>query len=263
MIDSMNSIKTFFPDRIAANKSYESHMLKEYIQCQILEYISKQPEAVNMDFIGGSNLRIVHDINRFSEDLDFDCKDMNSDMFEILTERIYRFLNDSGYHVIARDAESDKITAIRKSIYFPELLFSLGISGYRQQKFLLKIEMQDQGVTYPSKTEFINRCGFVFPLRTAPIDTLCAMKVNTVLTRGKGRDYYDLMFLLQRTKPDFYYLEIKAGIANWHQMIARLTDVAEETNLFHKSRDFEHLLFDKNDAKRILLFREFIKNLAA
>lgn len=249
MIDSMNSIKTFFPDRIAANKSYESHMLKEYIQCQILEYISKQPEAVNMDFIGGSNLRIVHDINRFSEDLDFDCKDMNSDMFEILTERIYRFLNDSGYHVIARDAESDKI--------------SLGISGYRQQKFLLKIEMQDQGVTYPSKTEFINRCGFVFPLRTAPIDTLCAMKVNTVLARGKGRDYYDLMFLLQRTKPDFHYLEIKAGIANWHQMIARLTDVAEETNLFHKSRDFEHLLFDKNDAKRILLFREFIKNLAA
>lgn len=187
---------------------------------------------------------------------------MTADAFEMLVDRVIRYLGDSGYDAVARERESDRINAFRKSIYFPELLFNLGISGYRQQRFLLKIEMQDQGVDYPSHTEFINCCGFLFPLRTAPIDTLCAMKVYTVLDRGKGRDYYDLMFLLQRMKPDYHYLSLKAGITNQEQMINRLMDAADASDLANKKRDIEHVVFDKNRADRILFFKEFLQSLA-
>ena len=32
------------------------------------------------------------------------------------------------------------------------------------------------------------------------------MKLSALLTRGKGRDFYDAIFLLQRTEPDYPFL---------------------------------------------------------
>ncbi len=66
MIESIDNIRIFFPPVIAQNKAFDSMMLKEYIQCQVLSYLSRHPDAVRMTFIGGTCLRLVHGINRFS-----------------------------------------------------------------------------------------------------------------------------------------------------------------------------------------------------
>ncbi len=34
-------------------------------------------------------------------------------------------------------------------IHFPELLFDLGLSGHKEERFLIKVESQDQGIVYP------------------------------------------------------------------------------------------------------------------
>ena len=236
-------------------------ILKEYIQCQALEYLSRQPEAAEMYFIGGTCLRLVHGINRFSEDLDFDCKNLDQDKFLRLTDNLAAYLIKSGYKVEVKDKESDKLTAFRRSIYFPELLYSMHLSGYRDKRFLLKVEAQDQKIDYPFETVFLNRCGFLFPLKVAPISVLCAMKVMAVLNRGKGRDFYDLMFLLQRTEPDYSFLEQKRGISDKSQLNAELIKTVETTDLSRKCRDFEHLLIEKTEAERILRFGDLVKNL--
>ncbi|HBP38809.1 MAG TPA: hypothetical protein DD640_08745 [Clostridiales bacterium] len=161
----------------------------------------------------------------------------------------------------SKDKKNDKLTAFRRSIYFPELLYSMHLSGYREQRFLLKVKTQDQGIEYPLETVFLNRCGFLFPLKVAPISILCAMKVMTVFTRGKGRDFYDLMFLLLRTEPDYRFLEQKNGICNKSQLIAELIKTAEATDLSRRYHDFEHLLIEKADAERILRFGDLVKSL--
>ncbi len=190
---------------------------------------------------GGTNdfhwrhlLRLVHGINRFSEDLDFDCKNLNQAQFLHMTDHLLTYLEKYGYRVEAKDRESDKLTAFRRSITFPELLYSLGVSGYREQRFLLKVKTQDQGIEYTSETVFLNRCGFLFPLRVAPIAVLCAMKVLDVLKRGNGRDFFDLMFLLQRTEPDYGFLEQKCGIGSKAQLISELLNKAGATDLSRK-----------------------------
>ncbi|MFA7206134.1 MAG: nucleotidyl transferase AbiEii/AbiGii toxin family protein [Saccharofermentanales bacterium] len=258
MIGSIDSIRIFFPQAIAQNKAFDAMILKEYMQCQVLEYLSRHTDASGMTFIGGTCLRLVHDINRFSEDLDFDCKGLKYEHFLRLTDDLVSFLGKSGYRVEAKDKESDKLTAFRRSIYFPELLFSLNLSGYRQKRFLLKLETQDQGIDYPAETVFLDRCGFLFPLRVAPIAVLCAMKVSAVLDRGKGRDFYDLIFLLQRTEPDYGFLELKCGISSKAQLISELVERAGVVDFSLKRRDFEHLLIDKADSERIMWFKEFV-----
>jgi len=40
-----------------------------------------------------------------------------------------------------------------------------------------------------------------------------------------------------------------------------LWEVLKKVDLSHKSRDFEHLVFDKKNVRRILLFEDFVKNL--
>jgi predicted nucleotidyltransferase component of viral defense system len=177
---------------------------------------------------------LVHGINRFSEDLDFDCKNLNQAQFLHMTDHLLTYLEKYGYRVEAKDRESDKLTAFRRSITFPELLYSLGVSGYREQRFLLKVKTQDQGIEYTSETVFLNRCGFLFPLRVAPIAVLCAMKVLDVLKRGNGRDFFDLMFLLQRTEPDYGFLEQKCGIGSKAQLISELLNKAGATDLSRK-----------------------------
>lgn len=69
-MESMDSIRMFYPPVIAENKAFNPMILNEYIQCQTLEYLSRQPDTAGMAFIDGTCLRLVHGINRFSEDLD-------------------------------------------------------------------------------------------------------------------------------------------------------------------------------------------------
>jgi predicted nucleotidyltransferase component of viral defense system len=261
MIESIDNIRIFYSPAIAQNKAFDPMILKEYIQCQTLEYLSRQPDAAAMAFIGGTCLRLVHGINRFSEDLDFDCKNLDHTRFLQLTDNLLVYLEKSGYKVEAKDKESEKLTAFRRSIYFPELLYSMHLSGHREQRFLLKVETQDQEIEYPLETVFLNRCGLLFPLKVAPIAVLCAMKIMAVLNRGKGRDFYDLMFLLQRTEPDYGFLEQKNGICNKAQLITELTKKVGSTDLSRKRRDFEHLLIEKSDADRIQWFGDLVRNL--
>jgi len=38
------------------------------------------------------------------------------------------------------------------------------------------------------------------------------MKIAAMLTRAKGRDFYDLMFLLSQSQPDYDFLSKRCGV---------------------------------------------------
>ena len=76
---------------------------------------------------------------------------------------------------------------------------------------------------------------------------------------GKGRDFYDLMFLLGQTKPDYDFLEKRTGIKNAAEFKSEVKNRLKNTDLKIKTKDFEHLLFNKENNKRILRFEEFFE----
>lgn len=254
-------IKNFFPDDWKIIPGRQKYMLKEYLQLMILDFLSTSSYLRKITFIGGTNLRLVKGIDRFSEDLDFDCKEFSKEDFIQMTDSILTFLQRSGLKAEARDKNNEKLKAFRSNIYFPEYLFELGLSGYKDERLLIKIESQDQEIMYPQKMVNIKGCGFFFPFPVPPDEVLCAMKISALLSRSKGRDFYDVMFLMAQTHPDYGYLSAKCDIHNLPELKMAFSKILEVVNLEHKSKDFEHLLFQKRNSKRILSFKEFADSL--
>lgn len=79
------------------------------------------------------------------------------------------------------------------------------------------------------------------------------------MSRQKGRDFYDVMFLLGLTEPDYNFLSAKCGIDNWNQLKQKLFAMLNKVNLSQKAKDLEHLLFLKKNSNRILGFKEFLE----
>lgn len=259
MID-LKYISGFYPLSFRENPNYAKHMVKEYIQLMVLDYLSTTPFIKKLTFIGGTNLRLVKGIDRWSEDLDFDCRDMTAEEFKHMADEIVEFLRRSGVNAVPKDKASPKLTAFRSNIYFPQLLFNLQLSGHKDERFLLKIEAQDQGVGYEPQTVDISGCGFFFPIPVPPDGVLLSMKLSALLSRAKGRDFYDTMFLWSQTSPDWDFLKTRAGIENLDELKNAINTLLETTDLDIKKKDFEHLLFNSTNSNRILRFGPFLSS---
>lgn len=260
MID-IDYIRSFFPTAIARESRFGRYMLKEYLQLLILDHLSTTPYINKVSFIGGTNLRLIQGIDRFSEDLDFDCKYLSEAEFVAMTDSVVHYLRQNNIDVETRDKPNPKLTAFRRNLYFPEMLFNLGLTGHREERLLLKIEAQDQGVLYQPVVESINRMGFFFGVQVPPQDVLCAMKFAAILSRQKGRDFYDAIFLLSKTKPNMAFLSARAGISSIDELKEAIKERLQDIDLNQKKRDFSHLVFNEMNAERILQFPKIVNKL--
>jgi len=199
--------------------------------------------------------------DKFSEDLDFDCKELSKDEFIKMTNGIIQFLERSGLRVETRDKDNPKLTAFRRTIYFPEFLFDLGLSGHTDERFLIKVESQDQEINYKPVIADIKGCGFFLSIPVPSDGVLCSMKIAAMLARAKGRDFYDLMFLLSQTTPDYDFLQKRCGISNLQEFKDATYKLLETVDLNKKQKDFEHLLFNKANSQKILRFGYFVNSL--
>ena len=257
----IEQIKNYFSPQIRDNAVFYKHMIKEYLQLMILDYLSSAPYVQKTVFIDGTNLRLVKGIDRFSEDIDFDCKDLSENEFMEMTDNIILFLARSGWRVETKHKDNSKLTAFRRNIHFPELLFDMQLSGHKEERFLIKVESQDQGIKYEPVITDISGCGFFFPFPVPSDGVLCSMKIAAMLARSKGRDFYDLMFLLAQTKPDYDFLAKRCGISNLQEFKKAVNQRLKTVDLKVKQRDFEHLLFNKASSEKILRFGDFVNTL--
>jgi predicted nucleotidyltransferase component of viral defense system len=254
-------IENFFSERIKSNPLHKKYMIKEYLQLLILDFLSTSTYVRKLAFIGGTNLRLVKGIDRFSEDLDFDCTDFSRDEFKSMSESVILFLKRNGLDVVEKLPQGDKLKAYRSNLYFPELLFGLGLSGHREERFLIKIESQNQNFNYSAKLANIKACGFFFSFPVPPDEVLCSMKISAMLSRQKGRDFYDVMFLLSQTTPDYNFLTEKCGIGNINELKASVKEMIKTINLNDKKRDFEHLIFESRNSEKVLRVGDFFDSL--
>lgn len=253
-------LKNFYPGYIGDNPQFRKYILKEYFLLTIPDYLSSSTYIKRLSFIGGTSLRLTKGIDRFSEDLDFDCKDYPESVFSDMVAEVINFLRRNGLKVEMKENRR-RLNAFRSNLIFPGLLYELGLTNHREERFLIKLECQDQQYDYENQLTDIKGYGYFFPMPVPPLSVLCSMKIAAMLERQKGRDFYDVMFLLSQALPDFGYLNNKIGISNIEQLKRKVTDVADRIDLKNKVRDFEHLLFNKNNSKRILRVKEFFEGI--
>lgn len=258
---SLDIIKNYYPPYLRENAGFYKYIVKEYILLMILDFLSSSSYVKKIAFIGGTSLRLIRGIDRFSEDLDFDCKDFSERDFIDMSNDVVHYLQRNGFNAEIK-VNKKELKAFRCNIVFPQLLFDLNLTGHKEEKFLIKLECQDQLFNYKTELVNIKGCGFYFPFPVPPISVVCSMKIAAMLNRKKGRDFYDVMFLLSQTLPDFNYLNAKLGIANLEQLKIRVGELIEKVELKNKVRDFEHLLFHRTNAQKIERIKEFLDELS-
>jgi len=171
-------------------------VLREYLQARILQQIALSGSMTSIAFHGGTALRFLYALPRYSEDLDFALERAREDFsFEGMLERAVRGFEREGYAVdlkLMRDR-----TAVRKAyLKFPGLLHEMELSPHDSQVISIKIEV-DTNPPSGAVCEISEVRRYALA-RVYHHDraSLYAGKLAAVLMRQytKGRDLYDLMW---------------------------------------------------------------------
>lgn len=174
------------------------NVLREYLQAAILASLQRSGAMIPLAFHGGTALRFLFSIRRFSEDLDFALERSEAGYdFRGYVERVRGDLDREGYEVeIAR--ERDTRTVHSAFVRFPGLLFEVGLSGHPMQALSVKLEVDTHPPAGAVTTTTVLRRHVLLQLHHHDRASLLAGKLHAVLQRPypKGRDFYDLLWYL-------------------------------------------------------------------
>lgn len=171
--------------------------MREYLQARILQSLQEDGAWTSIAFMGGTSLRFLYRLPRFSEDLDFALEDPSAGFdFAHLIESARARFEREGYRTEAKVAT--KTTVNKAFIRFPGLEHEMGVSPHPDKVFSVKLEVDTRpptgaGLEVTTVRRFVT-------LRLAHHDkpSLLAGKVAALLCREwlKGRDVYDLVWYL-------------------------------------------------------------------
>ena len=153
----IEQIRNYFPVQIRGNSSFDKYMLKEYLQLMILDYLSSTPTIQKMVFIGGTNLRLVKGIDRFSEDLDFDCKELSKEEFVEMTNvdcLAVAFGTTHGVYLTEPKLDLPRVARLREATNIPLVMH--GGSGVSDEDYAVAIE---NGICKVNYYTYMNTAG--------------------------------------------------------------------------------------------------------
>jgi predicted nucleotidyltransferase component of viral defense system len=254
---SLLNIEKYYPIN---EQPFKKNILREYLQYKILEIIFNSKIGQNLSFIGGTILRIVYNNSRFSEDLDFDNFGLTEKEFTFLADEIKNGLELQGYKVEIKNVFKG---AYRSYIKMPNILFNNNMSNLENEKILIQIDTTPQAFDYVRDLKILNKFDVFTQVYATPLDILLSQKIYAALnrSRAKGRDFFDIVFLLPQTKPNYEYLEKKLGIRNSQELKAELISKTMKLDFNELAKDVEPFLINANDSKKVKMFIPYIQSL--
>ena len=238
---------------------FRRSILREYLQYKILQIIFDSAFSSKLIFLGGTALRIVHQNSRFSEDIDFDNLNLTEKDFNKITEIVKKSLEYEGYQVEIKNVHKG---AYRCYLRIPHLLFDYKLSNHFEEKLLIQLDTQAQGFDYQPMRYLLNKFDVLTEVLVTPPATLLAQKIYTAYhrPRPKGRDFYDILFLLGRTTPDYKYLTQKIAIKDAEELKTFFKIKNPELDFKALAKDVAPFLFNPQDVTKIEKFAQIIES---
>jgi hypothetical protein len=177
-----------------ADPAEKLNLLREYVQAMVLRSLHESEAFVSLAFVGGTALRFVHGLPRFSEDLDFSLVAKDAYTPEKWMKKVKHDLQLSGFD--AKVSWNDRSTVHKSWIKVAGVLKEAGLAGRPEQNLSIKLEIDSRPPAGAiSETGIINRHALL-SLRYYDLPSLMAGKVHALMTRKypKGRDWYDLVW---------------------------------------------------------------------
>jgi len=174
------------------------NVLREYLQAHALYSLQSVRAFERIAFVGGTALRFLYGLPRYSEDLDFSLADAEGYSFVHLLDRVEADLINAGFDVTVHLHEGEPVHSA--FVRLSGLLYEACLSPHRTEKLSVKIEIDTRPPAGAMmETTLINR-HFLVALLHYDIPSLMAGKLHALLSRPytKGRDIYDLLWYLSR-----------------------------------------------------------------
>lgn len=249
----LDQIKQFFPVEL---RTKEKELLREYLQYEILKLVFEGKYAHRYTFLGGTCLRIGYNSNRFSEDLDFDNVDLTQAEFEDTAARIKRGLELIGFEV---EISFTYKGAFHCKVRFPSLLYKFDISPHKEAKLLVKLDTEKQHYEYERALIPISKCGVQTDILAVPLSLLGSQKIAAIMgrKRAKGRDYFDLYFILQQTGLDYRYLEDRFKVSDADELRSMVSNHIAELDFDQLAEDVKPFLFEVKDVEVVRNFQAY------
>lgn len=172
------------------------------VPARILGVLQRVGAMIPLAFQGGTALRLLYAIPRYSEDLDFALEREPSQYdLRAYVRAIRAELTAEGYTVTLKVKEARVVH--NAFIGFVGLLHELGLSPHRTEVLSVKIEVDTKPPTGAVLTTSIVRRHITLRLQHHDRASLLAGKLHALLQRSypKGRDIYDLFWYL--SDPDW------------------------------------------------------------
>lgn len=182
------------------DRNQKANIMREYLQVYALRAMFEKGRFAQLAFVGGTAFRFIYELPRFSEDLDFSLTNANSyDFINMLSEMEQSFKKANYEIVIKHNKDKTVNSAFLK---FPDLMYLSGLSLRQNQNISIKIEVDTNPPSGASvTTSLVNK---YFPITFSHYDlpSLFAGKLHAIFSRAyvKGRDYFDLVWILSRHK---------------------------------------------------------------
>jgi len=243
------------------------HLVKEDLHLIILKTIYDIGMFGHLAFVGGTALRILFDLRRFSEDLDFSLIRGKGYNFIKFSRAIEYQLKKYGFDV---DVKKNDLRIVQRILVrFKNILMILGLSDMREQKLSVGIEIDARPPKgWETDISLISKM-FVFTVTHYDIASLYATKIHACFFRKyvKGRDFYDLVWYLgKKILPNLILLNNAIAQTESKKIVVTETNFREfllekmiKVDFAKVRKDVERFLVDKGELK--LLNKELIKEL--
>jgi len=180
--------------REVADPAQKLNLLREYLQSQILRSLHESEAFVSLSFVGGTALRFMFGLPRFSEDLDFSLENDKGYKPEQWMKKLKNDLLLAGFNISL--SWNDRTTLHKAWIKIDELLKDAGLAVMSNQKLSIKLEIDTRPPRGAIVEKKIITRHTVFSIQHHDLPSLMAGKVHALVTRkyAKGRDWYDLVW---------------------------------------------------------------------
>lgn len=171
-------------------------ILREYLQVLILKEVYKTQEGRKLYFTGGTYLRLLKNLKRFSEDLDFNTSALKKGQFELLVKKLKTELKRINIDMEIKFTHWGNIFSA--DLIFPAIEKAYGVvSRFSGAKgIVIKLESNRPKWKVKTSSEVISGFGELYPCVCTDTSALFADKIDAFSKKSRGRHIYDIMFML-------------------------------------------------------------------
>jgi predicted nucleotidyltransferase component of viral defense system len=205
-------LQEWFDSYNCKNSVEISRAKREMVQCIILAGLSRSDFFEHASFFGGTALRILYDLPRFSEDLDFSLKKANADFtlekyFEYIRQECAMYNMNVDIKIKEKvNPNSIQSAFLKDKTIWAELKIDSKVKDGIEPDLKIKFEIEKNPPAHAVSEQSIVLRPFTFYISAYTKDVLFAGKMHAVIfrqwrNRVKERDWYDFEWYIKKGIP--------------------------------------------------------------